>query len=137
MKGIKKLLALCLLALMMFLAIHTPISEDAVHPTESEVVLKHSCDNQNIVHSQKPIYAIVHRTPIFMIAANSNKSEEAAYHVTLVCSKQKKGVLFKQRARSSIEVRSIVMNIVYNCTYKNKCSEMWGLGWIIRKRLLK
>lgn len=103
MKGIKKLLILCLLTLMVFLAVHTPISEDAVHPTESEVVIKHNCDNQHIIHNQKPIYAIVHRTPVFMIAANSNKSEEAAYHIMQVRSKQKEGALFKQRARSTIQ----------------------------------
>ena len=108
MKRIKKLLALCLLALMMFLVIHTPISEDAVHPTESEVVIKHNVDNQNIIHNQKPIYAIVYRMPVFMIAVNDNKSEEAAYHIMQVRSKQKKGTLFKQRARSSIGVRFIV-----------------------------
>lgn len=103
MKRIKKLLTLCLLAMLMFLAVHTPISEEAVHPTESEVVIKHNCDNQNIVHSQKPIYAIIHRTPVFMIAANNNKSKEAAYHIYLSRSKQKEGALFKQRARSTIQ----------------------------------
>lgn len=109
MKVIKKLLTLCLFAVMMFLAIHAPISEDAIHPNESEVVIKHNVDNQKIIHNQKPINAIVHRTPVFMIAANDNKSEEAAYHIMPVRSKQKEGVLFKQRARSSIGVRSIVM----------------------------
>ena len=108
MKVIKKLLTLCLLASVFFLAVHTPISEDAVHPTESEVVIKHNVDNQKIIHNQKPIYAVVYRTPVFMIAANNNKSKEAAYHIMPVRSKQKEGVLFKQRARSSIGVRFIV-----------------------------
>lgn len=109
MKVIKKLLTLCLLTLVVFLAVHAPISEDAIHPNGSEVVIKHNVDNQKIIHNQKPIYEIVHRTPVFMIAANGNKSEEAAYHVFLARSKQKEGALFKQRARSSIGVRSIVM----------------------------
>lgn len=141
MKIIKKLLTLCLFAVMMFLAIHTPISEDAIHPNESEVVIKHNVDNQKIIHNQKPIYAIVHRTPVFMIAANGNKSEEAAYHVFLARSKQKEGALFKQRARSSIGVRSISLKRGYNGIKKNKCSYCAILGgtdiWITKRKLLR
>lgn len=103
MKGMKKLLTLCLLALMVFLAVHTPISEDAVHPTESEVVIKHNCDNQHIIHNQKPIYAIVHRTPVFVIARNGNAATETIYRFFSGRTKQREGALFKQRARSNID----------------------------------
>lgn len=123
MKGIKRLVSLCLLALVFFLSVHIPIAEEALDPQESEVVIKHLGDNQKIIHSSKPIYAIVRRTPVFMIAKNDNKATEAAYHICTGRSKQKEGVLFKQRARSTIQVRSFAPNECYNDNQKNKRSD--------------
>lgn len=124
MKGIKRLVPLCLLALVFFLSVHIPIAEEALDPQESEVVIKHVGDNQKIIHSSKPLYAIVRRTPVFMIAKNDNEATEAAYHICAGRSKQKEGALFKQRARSTIQVRSFTPNECYNDSQENKRSDL-------------
>lgn len=101
MKIIKKLLTLCLLVVMMFLAVHTPISEDAVSPHNSEVIIKHNANNQDIVHNQKPDHAVTDKVPVFQIPQPC-AAAEIVHHFFTGRTVQREGTLFKQRARSTI-----------------------------------
>lgn len=101
MKIIKKLLTLCLFAVMMFLAVHTPISEDAVSPHNSELIIKQNANNQEIVHNQKPDHAVIDKVPVFQIPQTC-AAAEIVHHFFTGRTVQREKILLKQRARSTI-----------------------------------
>lgn len=102
MKITKKALMLCLLAVMIFLAIHTLISEDSVRSHDSEVLIKHDCGNQSIVHNKSQDHAMVGRLLAIQVAQASPAAENVR-HFFYGRTKQRERALFKQRARSMIQ----------------------------------
>lgn len=102
MKTTKKALMLCLLVVMMFLAIHTLVSEDSVRSHDSEVLIRHDCDNQSIVHNKSQDHATVDRLLVIQ-ATQASPAAENVRHFFFGRTRQREGALFKQRARSTIQ----------------------------------
>lgn len=102
MKITKKALMLCLLVVMMFLAIHTLVSEDSARSHDSEALIRHGCDNQSIVHNKSQDHAMVDRLLVIQ-AAQASPAAENVRHFFYGRTRQREGALFKQRARSMIQ----------------------------------
>lgn len=102
MKTTKKALMLCLLVVMMFLAIHTLVSEDSARSHDSEVLIRHDCDNQSIVHNKSQDHAIVDKLLVILVTQASPAAENVR-HFFYGRTRQREGALFKQRARSTIQ----------------------------------
>lgn len=102
MKTTKKSLMLCLLVVMMFLAIHTLVSEDSARSHDSEILIRHDCCNQSIVHNKNHDHAIVDRLLVIQVTQASPAAENVC-HFFYGRTRQREGALFKQRARSTIQ----------------------------------
>lgn len=141
MKGIKKLVIFFLFGIMLTFSVRAPLRE-SIDPTDSEVIIKTSANNQYVIHNYTQETISEEEKQPFVVKKSNNISAECKCHFFFNRSRQKEGVLFKQRARSMIDpVRSISLKRGYNEIKENKCSYCAISGgtdiWITRKKLLR
>lgn len=141
MKEIKKLVIFFLFGIMLTFSVRAPLCE-SIDPTDSEVIIKTSANNQYVIHNYTQAVVSEAEQQPFVVKKSNNISAECKCHFFFNRSRQKEGVLFKQRARSMIDpVRSISLKRGYNEIKENKCSCLRDVGrdgkWITRRKLLK
>lgn len=101
MKGIKKLVIFFLFGIMLTFSVRVPLCE-SIDPTDSEVIIKASANNQHIIHNYTQAVVSEAEQKPFVSNKSNNISTECKCHFFFNRSKQKEGTLFKQRARSMI-----------------------------------
>lgn len=101
MKGIKKLVIFFLFGIMLTFSVHAPLCE-SIDPTDSEVIIKTSSNNQYVIHNYtQAVVSEAERQPLAY--KSNNMSAECTCHFFFNRSRQMEGALFKQRARSMIQ----------------------------------
>ena len=102
MRVIKKLIIFFLFEIMLTFFIRAPLCE-SINPTDSEVIIKASANNQYVIHNytQEVVSEAEHQP--FVVNKSNNTSAECTCHFFFNRSRQREGVLFKQRARSTIQ----------------------------------
>lgn len=101
MKEIKKLVIFFLFGIMLAFSVRAPLCE-SIDPTDSEVIIKTSANNQHIIHNYTQAIVSEAEQQPFVVNKSNNTSAERTYHFFFNRSRQRKGELFKQRARSMI-----------------------------------
>lgn len=102
MKGIKKLVIFFLFGIMLTFSVRAPLCE-SIDPTDSEVIIKTSANNQYVIHNYtQAVVSEAERQPLVANKSN-NTSAECTCHFFFNRSRQREGALFKQRARSMIQ----------------------------------
>lgn len=101
MKGIKKLVIFFLFGIMLTFLVHAPLCEN-IDPTDSEVIIKASANNQYVIHNYTQAVVSEAEQQPFVVKKSNNISAECKCHFFFNRSRQREGALFKQRARSMI-----------------------------------
>lgn len=101
MKVIKKLIIFFLFEIMLTFFIRAPLCE-SIDPTDSEVIIKASANNQYVIHNYTQEIISEAEQP-FVANKSNNTSAECTCHFFSNRSRQREGALFKQRARSTIQ----------------------------------
>lgn len=102
MKVIKKLVIFFLFGIMLTFSVRAPLCEN-IDPTDSEVIIKTSANNQYVIHNYAQAVVSEAEQQPFVVNKSNNTSAECKCHFFFNRSRQKEGVLFKQRARSMIQ----------------------------------
>ena len=102
MKGIKKLVIFFLFGIMLTFSVRAPLCE-SIDPTDSEVIIKTSANNQYVIHNYTHETISEEEKQPFVVKKSNNTSAECTRHFFFNRSRQKEGTLFKQRARSMIQ----------------------------------
>lgn len=103
MKGIKKLVIFFLFGIMLItFLVSAPLCEN-IDPTDSEVIIKASANNQYVIHNYTQAVVSEAEQQPFVVNKSNNTSAECTFHFFFNRSRQREGVLFKQRARSMIQ----------------------------------
>lgn len=141
MKGIKKLVIFFLFGIMLTFSVRAPLRE-SIDPTDSEVIIKTSANNQYVIHNYTQETISEEEKQPFVVKKSNNISAECKCHFFFNRSRQKEGVLFKQRARSMIDpVRSISLRRGYNEIKREQMFLLCDIGrdgkWITKRKLLK
>lgn len=102
MKGIKKLVIFFLFGIMLTFSVHVPLCE-SIDPTDSEVIIKTSANNQYVIHNYTQAVVSEAEQQSFVVKKSNNISAECTCHFFFNRSRQMEGTLFKQRARSMIQ----------------------------------
>ena len=102
MKGIKKLVILFLFGIMLTFSVRAQLCE-SIDPTDSEVIIKTSANNQYVIHNYTQETISEEEKQPFVVNKSNNPSAECTRHFFFNRSTQMEGVLFKQRARSMIQ----------------------------------
>ena len=103
MKEIKKLVIFFLFGIMLLtFLVSAPLCE-SIDPTDSEVIIKASANNQYVIHNYTQAVVSEAEQQPFIVNKSNNTSAECKYHFFFNRSRQREGVLFKQRARSMIQ----------------------------------
>ena len=101
MKVIKKLVIFFLFEVMLTFFVRAPLCE-SIDPTDSEVIIKASANNQYVIHNYtQEVVSEAEQQP-FVSNKSNNISTECKCHFFFNRSRQREGSLFKQRARSMI-----------------------------------
>ena len=102
MKGIKKLVIFFLFGIMLTFSVRAPLCE-SIDPTDSEVIIKASANNQYVIHNYTQAVVSEAEQQPFVINKSNNTSAKCKCHFFFNRSRQREGALFKQRARSMIQ----------------------------------
>lgn len=103
MKGIKKLVIFFLFGIMLItFLVSAPLCEN-INPTDSEVIIKASANNQYVIHNYTQETISEEEKQPFVVKKSNNISAEYKYYFFFNRSRQREGALFKQRARSMIQ----------------------------------
>lgn len=102
MKGIKKLVIFFLFGIMLTFSVRAPLCE-SIDPTDSEVIIKVSANNQYVIHNYTQETISEEEKQPFVVNKSNNISAECTRHFFFNRSRQREGALFKQRARSMIQ----------------------------------
>lgn len=102
MKGIKKLVIFFLFGIMLIFLVLAPLCED-IDPTDSEVIIKAGANNLIVIHNYTQAVVSEAEQQPFVVNKINNASAECKCHFFFNRSRQREGVLFKQRARSMIQ----------------------------------
>ena len=101
MKVIKKLVIFFLFGIMLTFSVRAPLCE-SIDPTDSEVIIKASANNQYVIHNYTQETISEEEKQPFVVKKSNNISAECKCHFFFNRSRQREGTLFKQRARSMI-----------------------------------
>nr|DAZ53834.1 MAG TPA: hypothetical protein [Caudoviricetes sp.] len=101
MKGIKKLVIFFLFGIMLTFSVRAPLCE-SIDPTDSEVIIKASANNQYVIHNYTQAVVSEAEQQPFVVNKSNNTFAECTCHFFFNRSRQREGALFKQRARSMI-----------------------------------
>lgn len=102
MKVIKKLVIFFLFEVMLTFFVRAPLCE-SIDPTDSEVIIKASDNNQYVIHNYTQAVVSEAEQQPFVVRKSNNISAECKCHFFFNRSRQMEGTLFKQRARSMIQ----------------------------------
>lgn len=103
MKGIKKLVIFFLFGIMLLtFLVSAPLCEN-IDQTDSEVIINASANNQYVIHNYTQAVVSEAEQQPFVSNKSNNTSAECKCHFFFNRSRQREGVLFKQRARSMIQ----------------------------------
>lgn len=141
MKGIKKLVIFFLFGIMLItFLISAPLCKN-IDPTDSEVIIKASANNQYVIHNYTQAVISEAEQQPFVVNKSNNTSAECKCHFFFNRSRQREGVLFKQRARSMIQ--SVLYHRDGGIMRRKRtnvliCMILGGTDiWITKRKLLK
>ncbi len=103
MKGIKKLVIFFLFGIMLLTFLVSAPLCDSIDPTDYEVIIKASANNQYVIHNYTQETISEEEKQPFVVKKSNNISAECKYYFFFNRSRQREGALFKQRARSMIQ----------------------------------
>lgn len=95
MKGIKKLVIFFLFGIMLTFSVRAPLCE-SIDPTDSEVIIKTSANNQYVIHNYTQAVVSEAEQQPFVVNKSNNTSAECKCHFFFNRSRQREGALFKQ-----------------------------------------
>ena len=140
MKVIKKLVIFFLFGIMLTFSVRAPLCE-SIDPTDSEVIIKTSANNQYVIHNYTQAVVSEAEQQPFVVKKSNNISAEYKCHFFFNRSRQREGTLFKQRARSMIQ--SVLCQRDGGIMRRKRtnvliCMILGGTDiWITRRKLLK
>ena len=103
MKGIKKLVIFFLFGIMLLIFIVSAPLCDGIDPTDYEVIIKASANNQYVIHNYTQETISEEEKQPFVVKKSNKISAVCKYYFFFNRSRQREGALFKQRARSMIQ----------------------------------